>query len=40
VNHPVLHPKTIVVPGVLAEESEKMLKRFFKIRRTGGLADR
>ena len=39
VNHPVLHPKTIVVPGMLAEESEKMLKRFFKIRRTGMQAD-
>lgn len=31
---PVLHPKTQVIPGVLNEESEKLMKTFFKRLRT------
>jgi tRNA(adenine34) deaminase len=34
VNHALLHPKTQVIPGVLAEESTKLLKQFFKGKRT------
>ena len=30
---PVLHPKTIVISGILANESEIMLKAFFKKKR-------
>ena len=33
VNHPLLHPKTEVIPGILAEESSQMLKQFFKSKR-------
>ncbi|MBR4487090.1 MAG: nucleoside deaminase [Bacteroidales bacterium] len=32
---PVLHPKTLVRTGVLAEESEKMMKDFFASKRNG-----
>lgn len=32
---PVLHPKTLVRMGVLAEESEKMMKDFFASKRNG-----
>ncbi len=32
---PVLHPKTQVRTGVLAEESEKMMKDFFASKRNG-----
>lgn len=34
VNHPLLHPKTEVISGILAEESTQMLKQFFKSKRT------
>jgi tRNA(adenine34) deaminase len=30
---PVLHPKTEVIAGILAEESEALLKEFFSMRR-------
>jgi tRNA(adenine34) deaminase len=34
INHPLLHPKTEVISGILAEESSQMLKQFFKSKRT------
>lgn len=34
VDHPLLHPKTEEIPGILAEESSQMLKQFFKSKRT------
>ena len=39
VNHPLLHPKTEVNSGVLAEQCSTLLKDFFKSKRTGGQAD-
>ena len=33
IGHSVLHPKTEVVSGVMADECEEILKRFFKERR-------
>ena len=33
VNYPLLHPKTEVVPGILASESSRLLKEFFKKKR-------
>jgi tRNA(adenine34) deaminase len=30
---PILHPKTEVVPGILAEEAEELLKEFFRKKR-------
>ena len=32
-NQPVLHPKTILVKGVLEEECSKLLKEFFALKR-------
>ena len=34
VNQPLLHPKTEIVSGVLAEQSSQLLKQFFKSKRT------
>ncbi|NQV03171.1 MAG: nucleoside deaminase [Bacteroidia bacterium] len=34
VNHPLLHPKTKVTSGVLAEQCSTLLKVFFKSKRT------
>jgi tRNA(adenine34) deaminase len=34
VNHPLLHPKTEIVSGILAELSSQLLKQFFKSKRT------
>ncbi len=34
VNHSLLHPKTEVIPGILAEDSSQILKQFFKSKRT------
>ena len=33
VDHPLLHPKTKVISGLLAEQSSKLLKVFFKNKR-------
>jgi tRNA(adenine34) deaminase len=30
---PLLHPRTIVIPGILADESELLMKEFFKRKR-------
>ncbi len=32
-NQPVLHPKTVIVKGVLEEECSKLLKEFFALKR-------
>ena len=32
-NRPVLHPKTVIVKGVLEEECSKLLKEFFALKR-------
>ncbi|MBL7138679.1 MAG: nucleoside deaminase [Bacteroidales bacterium] len=36
VKYPLLHPKTEVISGVLAEQSSTLLKVFFKKKRIGG----
>jgi tRNA(adenine34) deaminase len=33
VDHPLLHPKTEVISGILADESSRLLKNFFKKKR-------
>jgi tRNA(adenine34) deaminase len=35
VNHPLLHPKTIVESGVLAEECSRIVREFFRRKRPG-----
>lgn len=34
VNQPLLHPKTEIISGVLSEESARLMKSFFKKKRT------
>jgi len=35
VNHPLVHPKTEVISGILAEKCAELLKAFFQKKRSG-----